>query len=271
MSERRWKVLWIDQDALWGALAPLGQTGVRYQPYFVGVPEGARLVDVCYDWQRRSFGLRLEHPSFEPVLDGQEAPWFGPGAVEFRQVDMPQVKWSSTETDPSKILRPDGLPLEVLLKPGPWQPVPVVGGQSLKTTNCQFGQEEGGLVVNFKRDGAFDAGNWRTEYERVVKWDKEQTRHLREKLAAPVPTPVKEDDKGRLTLKSGEPVKVSASGDLHGDRVTEITNACKYPIRVMGFDGQWHMLAPGESLRKETNSQEKEEAPTPEKRGYEFL
>ena len=59
------------------------QGEVTHVECYEGLPEGARLVGAAYDFTRRIFLLTFEHPSFEPVEEGDVIPDF---AVWFRTI-----------------------------------------------------------------------------------------------------------------------------------------------------------------------------------------
>jgi hypothetical protein len=55
------------------ALADMFTTG-RSTTVVSGLPEGAVLAGVAYDFQAMEFMLRFYHPSFEPTLEGERIP-----------------------------------------------------------------------------------------------------------------------------------------------------------------------------------------------------
>ncbi len=74
-KERRYRIYDIPPETILFGLA--GRTVEL--PEFVcleklDVPEGARVLDVHWNYERRAFAFIVEHESFEPVLDGCEAP-----------------------------------------------------------------------------------------------------------------------------------------------------------------------------------------------------
>lgn len=81
--ENRCRALWVPQDDVlamtrqfWSAW-PEYLSFARLEP----APGGARLLDVCWSWDRRSFGFRLGHDSFAPVPEGEVTPDLGAGRL----------------------------------------------------------------------------------------------------------------------------------------------------------------------------------------------
>lgn len=82
MGERRWKILWLSQDAVFTLLG--GWHGFQFValPVFQ-LPTGERcgVVDVCHSWERKCFGIRLYHESFPEVASGDHCPTINPDVV----------------------------------------------------------------------------------------------------------------------------------------------------------------------------------------------
>lgn len=75
MSERRCRIYWLPEGAVWALVS-----GRRRLPHCLsvysldGVPDDVTVDSVFADWPRRAFGFRVSHPSFEVVPDGMPVP-----------------------------------------------------------------------------------------------------------------------------------------------------------------------------------------------------
>lgn len=83
-QDRRWKVLWLSPECMLLPIQLWLNSCIVSRPIGVCIPEGCEVVDVAYDWNRRQFGLRLQHPSFPEVPDGAYAPELIAHDVEWR-------------------------------------------------------------------------------------------------------------------------------------------------------------------------------------------
>lgn len=66
---------WVRDRALFALLER--HKGLWLKVDLPGVPEGAHLLGVFHDWERRSFRVRFAHPSFPLVPDGDVVPIVG--------------------------------------------------------------------------------------------------------------------------------------------------------------------------------------------------
>lgn len=65
-------------------------------PRIAGIPDGAEIEDVHDDWRSKQFILRLWHPSFDIVPDGEQIPFLSELPL---QVDLVQLRRSSEDGD----------------------------------------------------------------------------------------------------------------------------------------------------------------------------
>lgn len=71
-KDRRWRILWVSPELVMQSLFPM-----RYDVELTlvdGPPDGVKLLDVAYCWDRQAFGFRLYHPSFNEVPEGERIP-----------------------------------------------------------------------------------------------------------------------------------------------------------------------------------------------------
>ena len=94
-EDRRVKVWYIDEEAMVRVMCEALTD--RTFKYVITIPElkalmpDLRVYRINYEWDRRSFGVLIGHPSFDPVPDMMPAPMWTPG-YEARSVeDAPLV------------------------------------------------------------------------------------------------------------------------------------------------------------------------------------
>lgn len=73
---------WLPEQGLFALLSGVG-AGL-FRVHTRGFPEGARLVGVAYQWERRAWLCRFQSAEFAPVPDGMPVPVLGEFLVEFR-------------------------------------------------------------------------------------------------------------------------------------------------------------------------------------------
>ena len=72
--ERRWRILWISEQDHLAIFTQFRNLRALCIPQLANIPGECKVVDIHHSWERRQWGLRLEHPSFDPVPDGTITP-----------------------------------------------------------------------------------------------------------------------------------------------------------------------------------------------------
>lgn len=80
-EERRLAIAYMDRRVLADLLAG------RCELVAPGVPEGASVFAVDYEWQRNALAVMFEHESFAPVAMGQLVPELAPGVCRVVRVE----------------------------------------------------------------------------------------------------------------------------------------------------------------------------------------
>lgn len=74
MSERRFKIAFVNKDLFLDVFGALAKKEVIVLPVTDELPEGVELVRVYEDFERGMWGLVLSHDSFPIVRDGWQIP-----------------------------------------------------------------------------------------------------------------------------------------------------------------------------------------------------
>ncbi|HLY89519.1 MAG TPA: hypothetical protein VKQ27_11100 [Acetobacteraceae bacterium] len=75
---RNWRIYYIDENALLHIFVQRDMPRFLSLTLPTNLPPGAKVLDVRHSWDRKAFGFRVEHPSFDPVPDGALIPEAGP-------------------------------------------------------------------------------------------------------------------------------------------------------------------------------------------------
>lgn len=101
---RRTCTLWIPVEVVVALLGnwrhhtcialPWLQSAADSQGNKIGLPPDYTVLDATYDWQRRAIGVRLTHPTFAPVADGEQDPclYYREVVIEARPIIKDQVE-----------------------------------------------------------------------------------------------------------------------------------------------------------------------------------
>lgn len=84
MKGRHTYILWIPPELVTSLLGNWRYNACIAMPYFeecadmngnrFSLPKDYDITDICYSWERRAIGLRLEHPSFPETAPGEQFP-----------------------------------------------------------------------------------------------------------------------------------------------------------------------------------------------------